>query len=129
MIDLYLKIARDTRAVFERDAKLWITRHPSRREPPDPVKKSIEELTQEREKVVAIVEMFTKAGPYSNSRTESIRQALETLVKKWALFLERLIQYLDSQEDVEYRETRLNWTILHINRMRRQVVQLFAAKG
>ncbi|HEV3237821.1 MAG TPA: rhomboid family intramembrane serine protease [Gemmataceae bacterium] len=124
MVDLYLRTERDARVAFEKYAKLWIMRHPSRRDPPD-VKKSIEGLAQEQEKVNSVVEEFTKAGPYPNSRTEDVRKTLENLVNKWGVFLERVVQHLDKQEN---HEDRLNSTISDINKLRKRVVQLCVAK-
>jgi membrane associated rhomboid family serine protease len=131
MINVYLKTERDARAVFEMEAKLLITRHPSRRtsldgEPLEAVKKSIEGLMEERRRVNSVLEKFTKAGPFPNSRIEDVRQTLENLVYRWGIFLESGAQYLNQQEN---NEDRLNWTIRDINKLRKRVVQLCAARG
>jgi membrane associated rhomboid family serine protease len=121
LIDLYLHTEGDVRVVFDQDAKFWIMRHPSRREPPEAVKKTINDLAQEREKLATIGDRFAKAGPYAKQRTEKIRMAVEKLVKAWGSLLENTEVYL--KEELNYEE-ELNRRVRHINFLRRHVAEL-----
>jgi hypothetical protein len=121
LIDLYLRTEGDVRVVFDQEAKFWIMRHPSRREPPEAVKKTINDLAQEREKLATIGDRFAKAGPYAKQRTEEIRMAVENLVKAWGSLLENTELYL--KEDLNYEE-ELNRGVRHISLLRRQVAKL-----